>query len=138
MLADPVTAYLDNGSDPADSESYAIISQNGTNTVRRNNTAEAGAPKLLEISHQIVGKGTSARARHMIRFKCYGLVDGVEDVTKVASMYTVADIPQLGFTSSQIEALAVQLAGFLRGIGGTGADAFVPATVFERWVGGES
>lgn len=117
-FADPYNAIVDQAQDTQVTAPYALVVNGGTSSIRRWTAGTAGAPRRLEISHSTVGKGAAARDRRVVTHTCYAVVDGAEDPTKSARIYTVVDIPQAGITAAQKVDLWRYHVGLLRGKGG--------------------
>lgn len=138
MFSDPLVASVDVDSGAAVTASYTIINNLNRATDRINVAAAVGDPKVLKMSHQDVGKGSSARRRHVVRLEAYGVVEGVEDPTKVAALYMVADIPKSGITAAQEKKLWQQFVGLLRGGSGNVTYDSNEATFYTRFLNGEA
>lgn len=138
MFSDPIVAATDVDSGVAVTKSFGIINNLGTASDRINFAAAAGDPKLMKISHTNVGKGVSARKRHLVRLEAYGVVGGVEDTTKVASVYLVADIPDNGITAAQKKQLWQGIVGLIRGSSGNVAYDSDNTIFWDRFLNGES
>lgn len=138
MFSDPLNADLNVISGSAVTKPFTMMNNAGNSTMRVNTTAAVGDPRVLRISHTEVGKGSQARARHLVRLESYGVVEGAEDPAKVAALYLVADIPKSGITAAQKTALFHQFVGLVRGGSGNVAYDGNPADFFDRWLNGES
>jgi hypothetical protein len=138
MFADPFNVPYDQPG-AAHTEPFTLVSPLSNGSVRVNLTADPTAlPTALKISHQVVGKGSSARNRHLAKFETPLVVEDVPNPAIVASVYVVADIPSVGFTAEQKEGLWRSIVGLLRGTNGdtpTEGDA----TVFwDKFLSGQS
>lgn len=137
MFADPLVASVEVISGSAVTNPFTLMNLGANSSQRVDVTAAAGDPKVLKISHTDVGKGTSARTRHLVRLEAYGVVEGVEDPTKVGSVYMVADIPKAGFSAAQKTALFYQFVGLVRGASGNVTYDGDPALFWDRFLNGE-
>lgn len=138
MFSDPLVASVDVDSGAAVTASYTVINNLNRATDRVNTNAAAGDPKVLKISHTDVGKGVSARKRHMVRLEAYSVAEGVEVPSVKASLYLVADIPASGITAAQEKKLWQQFVGLLRGASGNVTYDSNEATFFTRFLNGEA
>lgn len=138
MYADPYGAFEIVPSGSEVSNNFAVTSTLANATVRKNFSADDGEPKVLKMSHSVVGSGTTKRDRHLVRLEAYVVEDEVEDVQRPISLYCVADVPQKGVTDAQMSALWTQFVGIL--LGSSNAVAFDgdQTEFFDRWVNGES
>jgi hypothetical protein len=138
MLPDPFQADVLVASGSAVQQPFTLASLTGQATVRKDLTADDGEPKVLKFSHTVVGKGASARDRHLVRLEAYVVEDSIENTAKPVALYAVADIPQSGVTAEQLSALWAQFTGLF--IGGSGEATYDgdQTAFFDRWIGGES
>lgn len=119
MFADPYLAPKNVASGSAATQAFSLVSNNGTATTRVNTGSyTAGDPKVLKISHSVVGKGANARDRHLVRLEAYPVINSVEVKETPIAFYAVFDIPQVGPTSTQITSMWRQFVGMLRGSSG--------------------
>lgn len=137
MFSDPLLAHVDAGGAET-TVPYALTSLVGQASERSNSGASDGEPKKIRISHTKVGKGETARVRHLVRLESYVVEDGVENTNKPVAIYAVADVPNIGVTDAQLEDLFLSFVGLLRGASGDAANAAASSTFFNRWIGGES
>lgn len=134
MFADPLTVPVDNATEAT--VDFVAVSINGSSSKRvREDFGEAGLNRVVDISHTEVGKGSTARDRHLVRFTSYVVDDGVEDLGKPISMYVVADIPKNGVSAAQKNNLLKMVAGFLRGVSGSATPDLT--LTGGRWLNGE-
>lgn len=138
MLSDPLVADVDVPSGSAVTASFTLLNMKPNGTDRINFAADVGEPKVLQISHTNVGKGAAARKRHLVRMESYSVVDGLEDPTKKAAIYLVADIPDVGITATQKSDLFRQFVGLLRGGSGNVTYDADPTAFFDRFLNGEA
>ena len=138
MLPDPFNAPVDVPSGAAVTAPFTLTSMAANSTVRVNTTANAGEPKVLKVSHQVVGKNSAARDRHLVRLESYVVEDSVEQMDKPISFYAVFDVPQAGVTSAQLAGMFEQFIGLLRGGSGDVAYDGDATVLFDRVIGGES
>lgn len=143
MFSDPFGLPQDYAAGSDILKNAAIISMNGSQVVRAftANTA-AGDPKFMKINHQISGKGANARDRHVVRFDAYAVIGGVEDKSKLISLYTVAEMPRSEASNAAaittMQVLSAYMTGFIRGRG-PGATGLNPTySHFTRLINGES
>jgi hypothetical protein len=122
-FADPFHAVCLND-DSSIYRDFYVVSTLPQGSVRVCPNAGAGTPRLLKISHQIVGSGVKQRARHLVRFEADALDgDGNPDPSVgIAAAYAVFDIPFKGVTDENAQYLCKQLAGMLRGKSGADID----------------
>lgn len=138
MLPDPFNAPYD-GNLSIVTCPFTILTINGASSVRGYSAGALTFPNIMRTSHTVVGKGVSARDRHLLRLEANGVTDGVRDPNIVGSLYAVADIPRTGaFSATSKEELFRQFIGILRG-NSTWNAASVPvqSTFFNRWLNGE-
>jgi len=118
MYAEPLVLDYDASVASGNSEqTYNLISfPTGNSSVRKNAAADTGVlPEVMKISHQTVGKGTSMRDRHLVRFEVSSDDgDGNIGTTDPAVVYMVFDIPRSNCNGNTPTILARQLCGFLR------------------------
>lgn len=138
MFSDPLVADVNVASGGAVTKSFTILNSGNRSTERVNVSAAAGDPKVLKMSHQQVGKGSTARMRHLVRLEAYGLDAGVEVPAIVGAVYLVADIPLSGFSAAQKTALFHQFVGLVRGGSGNVTYDGNPADFWDRFLNGES
>lgn len=138
MFSDPIVAACDVDSGVAVTKSFTIINTQGKATDRINASAAIGEPKVLKMNHTSVGKGSSARKRHLVSLEAYGVVGGVEDPSLVGKVYLVADIPDTGFTDAAKKLLWQQFVGLVRGASGNVTYDSDVATFWTRFLNGES
>lgn len=137
MLADPLAAHVDVSGGSSTTENYTLLNLQQNASVRANNGANVGLPRVIKISHTNVGKGAAARVRHLARMEAYVVEDGVENTAKPFAVYVVADVP-IGVTATQKSDMFKRFVGLLRGASGDAANAGVSATFWDRWLSGES
>lgn len=143
MFSDPFGLPQDYAAASDVLKNAAIISMNGNQVVRAfTANTTAGDPKFMKISHQVSGKGANARDRHVIRLDGYAVIGGVEDKTKLVSLYTVAECPKSEASNSAaittLSVMSAYMTGFLRGRG-PGATGLNPNYgYFLRLLNGES
>lgn len=138
MLPDPFTGHSDVAGGTATTYPYTMISMLPNGTVRQNLAADAGEPKTLKISHSVVGKGTNARDRHLVRLESYVVEDTIENPAKPISVYVVFDFPKSGVTTTQKSDLFKRFVGLLRGASGDAANAGTQSQFWDRILAGES
>lgn len=139
MFADPFNSPVDVSGGTETTVPFTLISLGMSNSVRKNVTADAGDPRVLEVSHSVVGKNSTTRDRHLVKMKSYQLDDeGEEDQSSPALVfYAVADVPRSGFTADQITAMFQQFVGLLRGAGGDAANSGDQTVFLNKWLNGE-
>lgn len=137
MYADPLVAKNDNKSPSVESRTYALTSfPTGSSSIRKNAETDTGLfPEWFKISHQVVGRGTAIRDRHMVRVEASS-VDGTAIGThQPVIAYAVFDIPR-SFKGANIEyQLVRQLVGWLRDAIDDGVSDYT--TNFARLLNGE-
>jgi hypothetical protein len=140
MYAEPFVSDVDNTvASTLHTNTYNLISfPSGQASIRKNAATDDGSKvEVMRISHQVVGSGSSARDRHLVRFEVSSndLNDDV-GTTAPAVAYAVFDIPRVNLAEGAPETLARQLCGFLRG---ANADDEAPdyATNFAKLMNGE-
>jgi hypothetical protein len=138
MLPDPYDADLLVPSGSAVQTEFTLVSLAGNSTTRQNVAADDGDPKVLKIAHSVVGKGASARDRHLVRMESYVVEDSVEDQSKPIALYAVADIPKSGVTAAQLSDLWAQFVGLLFGGSGEATYDGDQTIFFDRWLNGEA
>lgn len=139
MLPDPYDAHADVSGGTISTHPFSLVSLAGNASVRENFALTiAGKPKTLKISHSVVGKGASARDRHLVRLESYVVEDGVENPAKPIAFYTVLDIPQVGVTATQLSDMFIRYFGMWRGDSGDAANQGDQTEFFDRIVNGES
>lgn len=115
-------------------QTYNLISfPSGNASVRKNVLVDDGTvPETMKVSHQVVGKGTAVRDRHLVRFEqSSDDGDGNIATTTPAVAYVVLDIPRQNIDVSEVPyALTRQLCGFLRG---ANADDTSPEYTTNLW-----
>lgn len=127
MFADPLQANFETAfasQDPVE-RGFSLVSTGPTSSIRRCINGLPGLPNTLKISHTNVGKGDTARVRHLVRLETNKVLEAVplpgsEDVqyyegAPIASAYLVVDVPIGWENTSQSFALIKQLMGLLRG-----------------------
>lgn len=138
MFADPFNVPYDQ-SGSAVTEPFTLVSPLANGSVRVNMTADPSAtPPTLKISHQVVGKGSTARDRHLARFETPLVVEDVPNPAIVASVYIVADIPKAGFTADQKEGLWRSIVGLVRGASGDSANEGDATIFWNKFLSGQS
>lgn len=138
MLPDPFNGHVDVSGGTPTTKPYTILSMLPNGSVRSYTGAPAGEPKTLKISHSVVGKGTNARDRHLVRLESYVVEESVEVSSKPISAYMVLDIPRSGVTSTQKADLFKRFVGILRGASGDAANAGDQTNFWDRVMNGES
>lgn len=138
MFSDPLVADVNVTSGGAVTRSFTTINYGVKSTDRVYTAAAAGDPRVLKISHEVVGKGSTARDRHLVSLKAFSVVGGVEVPTVSANVYLVADIPHSGITAAQKTALFHQFIGLIRGGSGNVAYDGVPGDFWDRFLNGEA
>jgi hypothetical protein len=139
MYTDPFVCDYDSTS-PNTTQTFNRIQAPtvGQGSVYKNDETDAGtAPEWCKISHQVVGKGSAVRDRHLVRFELSS-VDADDNVgtTAPAVAYAVFDIPRTNISATGPTVLARMLVGFLRG---ANADDSAPdyTTNFAKLMNGE-
>lgn len=138
MFADPYPAHDDIAGGTETTHDYTLLSLESNASNRVNFDAADGEPKVLRISHTPIGKGTTARVRHLAKFTSFVVEDGLENTGKPIALYAVADIPVSGVTAGQKADLFTQFVGAIRGASGDAANEGDSTEFFDRWVNGES
>ncbi|DAD50875.1 coat protein [ssRNA phage SRR5467090_9] len=138
MFSDPLVADVNVTSGGAVTKPFTTINYGTRSTDRVYIAAAAGDPRQLKISHEVVGKGSAARDRHLVSLVAYGVVGGVEVPSTKATVYLVADIPQSGITAAQKTAMFHQFVGLIRGGSGNVAYDGLPADFWDRFLNGEA
>lgn len=138
MFADPFNVPYDQ-SGAVKTEPFTLVSPLANGSLRVNLTADpTSTPPTLKISHQTVGKGSSARDRHLARFETPLCVEDVPNPAIVASAYVVVDIPKAGFTAEQKAGLWRSLTGLIRGASGDAANEGDPDVFWNKFLSGQS
>lgn len=138
MLPDPIVAPYD-GNGAITSNSFKLITMNGSSSVRVVGGAANEVPNTMKISHTTVGKGALMRDRRLLRLENHGITDGVRDTTIVGSLSLVSDLPRnVAFTANCKEMLIRQFIGLLRGNTAYNAPSVPVLTFFwNRFLDGE-
>jgi len=132
MLTDPFLASYET-EDPEENavaRSFAITEFTPNGTVRRcfleNEeslqtlaTGAPGRPNTMKISHLKVGKGSTARTRHLFRLEANKVIDveggpTIESPELFGALYLVLDIPNGSEGTGQVEDLWRQFLGAIR------------------------
>lgn len=96
----------------AASKTFVLISQDGTGTVRVDNSTTASQPRKLTIRHTASGKGASAVDRHLLQFSTEKL-DAAGN-THVATVNLTMAIPRASaITQTDIDDLVAFVKNFL-------------------------
>lgn len=117
MFSDPLIAPLDvAGAETA--YSFDRLPMDGGNTVYLNDTHSVGNPALVRISHSNVGKGSTARKRHLVSLEAYQKSDAsTEDKTLPRVKFQlIMDVPDSAyeFGEDRLPLIADQFTGLLR------------------------
>lgn len=137
MFSDPFNLYRDVASGSEITDAWNRISLNGNSAVYMKTNIAADHPKYLRISHTTVGSGQAKRDRHLVKFELPQVVDSVE-TGLFASVYVVADIPQVGISSTQTGNLYRFLVGLLRMDSAEAAYGAQPALFWDKFLRGEA
>lgn len=92
---------------------FSYLGTTGTKTVRKDNTRDLDSPRVMTVSHETSGKGSSAVDRHLIRFDQTEVDDSDDSSISTGSAHIVLTVPRANITSDHMKDLIDFLINYL-------------------------
>lgn len=92
---------------------FNFISNVGSKTIRKDPARDVDSPRVMTISHEVSGKGSSAVDRHLLRFDQTEVDPNDDSSIATASAHVVLTMPRKNITNAMMLDLAAFITNYL-------------------------